>query len=380
MVVSRNLHRRHLDPSQRALIAARLATTTHGGNRRGDQDATGQVDRRTAAAALNVSERSVARAALVLNEGTPELIAAVEAGDIPISTAANLVRPPRVPDTPLPLARTAHLDPDGRMTVPEYLEPPANRVPAARAATRPAARVPTPTPARAAPPPDDDDDEPENTMHLDERTSAYFYSDRSGVRITQTIIPEVRPVTVILSADDLQDLVDWIEDNDLLRGHEDAAADAPAPHPAAVEQTGARCTFCGHGAGDGRLLVDVGPNGDHFICDGCADDAAGQFFHDRNPRLEWVESASDFPDHPIARATARPTEETPDDNYYEITPTAFRRGAQAFHHYRIVYFDEGEIGEAASFEEAAAMAQQHADKLALGDPDVTIDRWAIWGD
>ena len=45
------------------------------------------------------------------------------------------------------LARTVHLDRDGRMTVPEYLEPPANRVPAARAATRTAPRAPTPAPA-----------------------------------------------------------------------------------------------------------------------------------------------------------------------------------------------------------------------------------------
>ena len=91
LVVSRNLHRRHLTDSQRAMIAANLATMRRGDNSNVPIGTLSQAD---AAEALNVSRRSVARAAVVRNEGTPELIAAVEAGDIPVSTAANLVREP----------------------------------------------------------------------------------------------------------------------------------------------------------------------------------------------------------------------------------------------------------------------------------------------
>jgi ParB-like chromosome segregation protein Spo0J len=60
-VLSANLHRRHLDASQRALIADKLATMKQG---RPGKDAPVHVSRNAAATALNVSKRSVADAAL----------------------------------------------------------------------------------------------------------------------------------------------------------------------------------------------------------------------------------------------------------------------------------------------------------------------------
>jgi hypothetical protein len=93
-VLSSNLHRRHLDPSQRAIIAAKMETFKHGGNRKSDQDATLQTRRRSNAAARNVSERTVASAAVVRDQGAPELVKAVEDGAIPVSTAADLAREP----------------------------------------------------------------------------------------------------------------------------------------------------------------------------------------------------------------------------------------------------------------------------------------------
>src|SRR5580658_522284 len=48
-----------------------------------------------AAAALNVSKRSVQSARVVLDHGTPELIKAVEQGRLPVSTAARTVRLPK---------------------------------------------------------------------------------------------------------------------------------------------------------------------------------------------------------------------------------------------------------------------------------------------
>ena len=53
-VLDANLRRRHLSESQRAMVAAKLETTSHGGVRRGVQDASLHLDRATVARALNV--------------------------------------------------------------------------------------------------------------------------------------------------------------------------------------------------------------------------------------------------------------------------------------------------------------------------------------
>ncbi len=91
LVVSRNVRRRHLDESQRALVAAKLETMRHGGNRKG-QDANLRVDRSDAAKMLSVSERSVASAAKVLAEGEGELVRAVEQAKIKVSAAAKATK------------------------------------------------------------------------------------------------------------------------------------------------------------------------------------------------------------------------------------------------------------------------------------------------
>jgi len=63
-VVSENLHRRHLTDKQRAEIAAKLATNTHGGDRRSIKLPNGNLNptQAQAAALLNVSKRRVVRA------------------------------------------------------------------------------------------------------------------------------------------------------------------------------------------------------------------------------------------------------------------------------------------------------------------------------
>lgn len=90
-VLSKNLHRRHLTESQRAMVAAELANMRHGGNRK-DQAANLPLDRTQAEAAemLNVSGRSVRTAKHVIEEAEPEIVEAVKAGDIPVSTAAKV--------------------------------------------------------------------------------------------------------------------------------------------------------------------------------------------------------------------------------------------------------------------------------------------------
>jgi DNA N-6-adenine-methyltransferase (Dam) len=89
-VVSLNLARRHLSESQRAIVAAKIATLKDG--QRSDLVQGLPIGR--AAEMLNVGERSVARAKAVLEEGVPELIEKVERGEVSVSAAAELSRFP----------------------------------------------------------------------------------------------------------------------------------------------------------------------------------------------------------------------------------------------------------------------------------------------
>jgi len=90
------LARRHLTETQRALVAARLATLRHGGDRKSakakgeNQEANWPLDR--AAERLNVSPRSVKRAGAILTHGTPELVAAVERGAIRAAEGQTIAR------------------------------------------------------------------------------------------------------------------------------------------------------------------------------------------------------------------------------------------------------------------------------------------------
>jgi ParB-like chromosome segregation protein Spo0J len=88
-IVSANLHRRHLNESQRAMVAARLATLQLGANQHAQECAPSQEQ---AAQTLNVSRRLVQDARKVQERGTPEEIAAVQAGDATVSATVRAVR------------------------------------------------------------------------------------------------------------------------------------------------------------------------------------------------------------------------------------------------------------------------------------------------
>ncbi|MBX9676310.1 MAG: ParB N-terminal domain-containing protein [Methylotenera sp.] len=87
-VISINLHRRHLTESQKAIIGARLSNSFIGAN----QHTAGAVSQRKVAEELGISVDSVQRGKKVLNNGIPELIAAVSEGKIDISNAAKLAQ------------------------------------------------------------------------------------------------------------------------------------------------------------------------------------------------------------------------------------------------------------------------------------------------
>jgi len=95
-VISMNLLRRHLTESQRAVIAAKLTTFGHGGDR--SKQAANlplAISQKKAAEMLNVSERLVRHAVTVVAEGAAELVEAVERNDITVSRGATLVKLPK---------------------------------------------------------------------------------------------------------------------------------------------------------------------------------------------------------------------------------------------------------------------------------------------
>jgi hypothetical protein len=91
-VISLNLKRRHLDESQRAMVAAKLANLPRGSNQHAPIGATSDA---AAAALLNVGERSVERAKTVQREAVPEIVKAVEKGEASVSAAAQFAKQPK---------------------------------------------------------------------------------------------------------------------------------------------------------------------------------------------------------------------------------------------------------------------------------------------
>jgi ParB-like chromosome segregation protein Spo0J len=95
-VVSKNLHRRHLDESQRAMVAAKIANLADG--QRADQAGASidapAITQSAAAEILNVSRPSVQRARRVREKGAPEVVMAVERGEMSVSRAATLIELP----------------------------------------------------------------------------------------------------------------------------------------------------------------------------------------------------------------------------------------------------------------------------------------------
>ncbi len=107
-MISKNLLRRHMSDSQRAMVAAKLADMPQGA--RSDLRPIGAMSTAQAADALNVGERSVTRAKAVRKYGNEKLVKAVEAGEMSVSAAARKARP-------LPTAENKKRDQDQQYDV-----------------------------------------------------------------------------------------------------------------------------------------------------------------------------------------------------------------------------------------------------------------------
>ena len=88
-VVSANLHRRHLDDSQRGMIGAQIATLKLGRPANGN-DANLRLNQ--VAEMLNVSARTINDARAVREQASPDLVKAVERGKVAVSAAKVLAR------------------------------------------------------------------------------------------------------------------------------------------------------------------------------------------------------------------------------------------------------------------------------------------------
>lgn len=87
-VISKNLHRRHLDESQRAMVAARLANL-----QTPNMPVRQAVE--SAAESVSVSPRLVDAARVVEQKAAPELVAAVDKGEVSVSAAAEVAKLPK---------------------------------------------------------------------------------------------------------------------------------------------------------------------------------------------------------------------------------------------------------------------------------------------
>jgi len=82
-VCENQLHRRNLNETQRAMMGDRIATRRQGA--RTDLSPIGEMSQAQAAKLMNVGERSIQRAGVVRQHGSPKLIEASRGGLIPVS-------------------------------------------------------------------------------------------------------------------------------------------------------------------------------------------------------------------------------------------------------------------------------------------------------
>lgn len=141
-VLSTNLHRRHLTESQRAMVAAKLATMRMGDNQHcpteGVPIGTPSVPLCRAAKMMNVGRMSAARARAVMSRGVPELVAMVERGNVAVSAAAEVVQ--------LPVARQRQVVEHGSEKIVAVAR--EQRTTREKVSARSAQLAPTPPPRR----------------------------------------------------------------------------------------------------------------------------------------------------------------------------------------------------------------------------------------
>jgi len=124
-VIAKNLARRHLSESQRAMVGTRIARLPKG-RPENTAIAANVPTQAEAAALLNVSVDSIQRARKVERDGVPELVQAVERDEITVSAAAEIARLPQEEQAEAVeqkiVNRTSFTGNNEWFTPPEYIE------------------------------------------------------------------------------------------------------------------------------------------------------------------------------------------------------------------------------------------------------------------
>lgn len=94
-VVSLNIHRRHLSDAQKGYAAAKIANLRKGQKKADAPTGASALTQSEAAKAVGTSRRNVQRASKLLENGSPELNAAVERGEVSMAKAASVVDLPK---------------------------------------------------------------------------------------------------------------------------------------------------------------------------------------------------------------------------------------------------------------------------------------------
>jgi hypothetical protein len=97
-VIAQNLKRRHLTPSQKAMVAASIENMPHGRSEK--KDANLHLTRATVADSLDISPRTVATASKILDE-SPKLAAAVRDGKMTVHAASEKLAQRKVSREPV---------------------------------------------------------------------------------------------------------------------------------------------------------------------------------------------------------------------------------------------------------------------------------------
>lgn len=98
-VIDKNIHRRHLNASQRAMIAAKLATLKSGQHPEAAVTAvTAALTQSEAGAMMDVARQTIGCARTILDHGTPEEIASVESGRRGLRKLADKIKERLAPE------------------------------------------------------------------------------------------------------------------------------------------------------------------------------------------------------------------------------------------------------------------------------------------
>jgi hypothetical protein len=100
-VKSRNLHRRHMTGSQRALAVVACSEWVANGSRSTPEPGSGVSEKQMAAEA-DVSDRTIRQAKLVATQATPEVVDAVRSGEMSLKAAVETTKPTVAMPIPMP--------------------------------------------------------------------------------------------------------------------------------------------------------------------------------------------------------------------------------------------------------------------------------------